>query len=167
VDLHPDRLSLRLPGAAGILEVPHQLFLFGVYGNDRLAVLQKRTRLVVQVADLHRPFRGRSTFLVFPIGLQTVAQLAQQAANGVRRHPVSPPGQGYGQVGLRFGRPPQHVRWTPSGRGLHYLLEDRQDFRMHDLDFFAPTARASDPSSWQRRRSAAQLRDTLADRRLR
>src|SRR5438309_1623627 len=94
---------------AGVLEVPHQLLLFSVYGNDRLAALQKRSRLVIEVGHLHRSFRGRSTFFIFPIGLQTVAQLAQQAANRVRRHPVSPPGQAHRQVGRRLARPPPHV----------------------------------------------------------
>ena len=59
--------------------VPDQLLLFGINGNDRLAVVDERARGVVEVVELGVAVGVLATFGDLGVGLERVAELVQQA----------------------------------------------------------------------------------------
>jgi hypothetical protein len=75
---HRLRLSLWLPFPPSVVEVPHQLFLLGVYGDHRLLCVQKPLHLRRDVLELGVPLRVLAPFPALPRPLLTELQVPQQ-----------------------------------------------------------------------------------------
>src|SRR5207244_839379 len=77
VDVDELRLPLRLPFLSGVLEVPDELLLLGVDGDEGNAAIDAVLRLLVDVLELHVPIGMLLAFDRLLGSLETVAVLGQ------------------------------------------------------------------------------------------
>ena len=74
-------LALRLPLPASVFEIPDQLFLLGIHGNDWQAPAEKGPGLSIEILKLRIAVRVLGAFNRLGIGLQTVPHLVQQVGH--------------------------------------------------------------------------------------
>ena len=99
---------------------------FRVNGNNRLASLQERLGLLVNITKLGTSIYVLSSFLGLAVSLQTVPNLAQEIADKRRRNLMPFVGQCFSKVTQASAGPQERLRRiTPGGR-LNQTLEIRK-----------------------------------------
>src|SRR5215471_4609045 len=77
IDTHGYRLPGGVPLPPRVLEVPYQLLLLGVHGDDRLPGLQGRLDLGVDGGKLGIPIRVARALQRLAVGLEAVAKVVE------------------------------------------------------------------------------------------
>jgi hypothetical protein len=72
-----------MPLPPSILEVPHQLLLFGVHGDHRLSAPLELLGALRDVLELRVAIRVLGPLARLAIGLKAVAQVVQHLAHGL------------------------------------------------------------------------------------
>jgi hypothetical protein len=89
--VHPNLLglSLRVPFAPGVLEVPYEFLLLGVHRDHRLALALKLRHHGGDVLKLRVPVRMLAAFTRLAHRLQAVVELGQEVAHRALTHPMA------------------------------------------------------------------------------
>ena len=96
VDVHRLGLSLGVPLAAAIAELPHQFLLFGIDRYHGLPLPLEGLAPTVDVLELRIPIRVGTALERLAVGLEAVAQIMEQSVDGPLTHRVP--------LGLKFHR---------------------------------------------------------------
>lgn len=75
------RFSLRLPFLAAVAEVPNQLLLFRIYGNDRQALLQEALGPGIHILKLSITVGMLIAFQSLGISLQAIPHLMKESGH--------------------------------------------------------------------------------------
>jgi hypothetical protein len=146
---HRFRLTLRPQFAAGILEVADQFFLLGVDRDCRLAGGKRRLHRGVDVLEL-RVAVGRVTALAgLAVGLQAVAELAQQVGHHVMADAVPHRPQRFGEMAQAAAGPEQRRLGIAACAGRHQRFEVGQQRRIVLCQHLAAAAGAPHTAAYR------------------
>ena len=137
-DTHPSRV-------AAILEVADKLLLLRVNRDRRLARCQRFTRLCVDIAELRVTVGMVAAFPRLAIGLQAVAEFAQQAGHRIVPDPVAQAPRGSSQVALALAGPQQWRLWITACRRLYQLAQIIEQRGIAGREFLPPAAKLDEP----------------------
>jgi hypothetical protein len=117
------RLALELPLTSSILEIPHQLFLLGVYRDHRFALLQIPLSFAVDVVKLFISIRVLAALQRLLVGLQTVIQIVKQFGHGLIADTVALLPKFFGQAAHALARPTQRGFRVSAGHRVQKPIE--------------------------------------------
>jgi hypothetical protein len=154
--------ALWLPLLPVVFEIAHQLLLFGVHGDNRLAPSQAPLHLPVQMLKLSVAVGMIRPFFGLAVGLQAVAQRVQQIRHHLMTDPMLQPCQFGGQLADALARPPQRrFRIAPRSRFQQPLqIGLQRAILVHGL---LPAATLAADATRSKRCGILQFGDTLAD----
>jgi len=120
--------ALRLPLSASVLEVPDELLLLGIHGNDRLPAVLKLPAFPVQIFELSVPVLMAGAFLRLLQALERVFKLfTKNLADGGSADFVAVLHQFLPDVLKTLTRPLQRSHWVSSCAGIHDFLDLSHD----------------------------------------
>ncbi len=130
-----DRVCRTGPLATGVLEVTDQLLFLAVHAQDGVAGLGETLPLLGEVLELAIPIRMGGAGEAFAVGMQFIAQVTQQASNGLGTNRIALLLQLLGQETEAAADPALAVHRIASDLSFQQVLQGWEDAR----DFF-PTA---------------------------
>jgi hypothetical protein len=88
VALHRFGLSVPVPLTATIAELPHEFLLFGIHRHHGLPLPLENRGPAVDVLELCISIRVMAAFERLAVGLETVAEVMEEAVDGPLTHPM-------------------------------------------------------------------------------
>ena len=152
--------TLTHPALPPFLKSPTSSFLLRVNRDRRLARCQRFTRLCVDIAELRVTVGMVAAFPRLAIGLQAVAEFAQQAGHRIVPDPVAQAPRGSSQVALALAGPQQWRLWITACRRLYQLAQIIEQRGIAGREFLPPAASSTNPTRRDFRRRAPQFSQT-------
>ena len=120
------RFACWLPGLPGVLQVSNDLLLFRVDADHGLARAQVLHDLRVQMGELGVTVGVLGALVLLGVGLQAVAHLVQELADGDVADRISLAGELAGKCSGRLGRPSERAHGVAPALRLDQLVEGQQ-----------------------------------------
>jgi hypothetical protein len=111
VDFH--RIAVPAPLAAGVTELPDELFLLRIHTDHWITGGLIRLGLLADVAELSVAIGMLGALQGLGVALQAETRRVQQVSDGIRRDRMALAGQLRGEIARRPGRPPQRRHRIP------------------------------------------------------
>jgi len=161
-----DRRALRAQLAPAVFEVADQRLLFGVDADHRLALIDRRLDGGVDVLKLRVAVWMLAALADLGVGLQAVAQPAQQPRDRLVRDAMAERAQRVGELAHALGRPAQRLLGIAAAIRVDQSLQIADQRRVGLGQRPAAPAATPDPARLKRV-TALKLRQPGADRVLR
>jgi hypothetical protein len=111
-------LSLGVPLAAAITELAYQFFLLGINRDHGLPLFLERLGPAVDVRKLRIPIRVGAPLQRLAVGLETIAQVMEEAVDRPLTHRMALRLECRGQLGGTLAGPPQERHRVATGHWI-------------------------------------------------
>ena len=126
----PPRAAPGVPLAAAITELAHQFLLFGIHRHHGLPLLLERLGPAVDVLELRIPIRVGAALERLAVGLETVAQVMEEAVDRPLTHRMPLGLECRRQLGRTLACPPQERHRVPTGHRIDQGFQGLDEVRI-------------------------------------
>ncbi len=143
MDLDLFGLPLGVPLAAAIAELAHQFLLLGIDRDHGLPLLLERLGPPVDVLELRIPIRVRAPLERLAVGLETVAQVMEEAVDRPLTHRMPLRLECRRQLGRTLAGPPQERHRVATGHRIDQGFQGTDEVRIMRPQWLASPARTA------------------------
>ena len=145
MDLDLFGLSLGVPFAPTITELPYQFFLLGIDGHHGLPLPLEGLRPPVEVLELCIPIRVGTALQSFAVGLKTIAEVMEESIHRPLTHQIPLGLEGRRQLGRTLAGPPQERHRVPTSDRIHQGFQGTEKVGIMHTQWLTASARTVYP----------------------